>query len=61
MRYNGRMLAQAMVEYGALNSIASGFMQMYHRVEAFFTSGDSRYYFFLGLAAVIVLVLLRRR
>ena len=54
------MIAQTLVEYGALHSISAFFIQAYNRVELFITSTDPKYYLLL-LAAVLVLAVTRRR
>jgi hypothetical protein len=55
------MIAQTMVEYGALQSISAAFMNAFHRVEIFLGSGNSRYFLFLGIAFFVVLIWTRRR
>jgi hypothetical protein len=55
------MIAQTMVEYGALQSISAAFMSALHRVELFLGSGNSRYFLLLGLAFIVVLIWTRRR
>jgi hypothetical protein len=55
------MIAQTMVEYGALQSISASLMNAFHRVEVFFAAGSSRYFLFLGLAFIVVLIWTRRR
>jgi len=55
------MIAQTLVEYGALQTIAASFMKALHRTEIFLSSGNSRYLLFLGLALTVVLFLIRRR
>jgi len=54
------MIAQTMVEYGALHSLSAAFMQAFNRAERFLTTIDPKYYLLL-LAAVLVLILTRRR
>lgn len=55
------MVAQTIVEYGALQAIAASLMKALHRTEIFLSSGNSRYLLFLGLALIVVLLWTRRR
>jgi hypothetical protein len=55
------MIAQTMVEYGALQSISAAFMNAFHRVELFFDSGNSRYWLFFGILLLVLLIWTRRR
>jgi len=55
------MIAQTMVEYGAVNSIAAAFANFINRVESFAWSGDRKYIFFLALAVLVGLIATRRR
>jgi hypothetical protein len=55
------MIAQTVVEYGALQAIAASFMKAIHRAELFLSSGNSRYLLLLGLALIVVLFWSRRR
>lgn len=54
------MLAQAMVEYGALQSIAASFANAYNRVENYLGQGNLKYVL-LVLIVVIILLLVKRR
>ena len=55
------MIAQTLVEYGALHSISNAFMNAYYRLELFFESENSKYFLLIVLAIIIVLVATRRR
>ena len=55
------MVAQTLVEYGVLNSIAAGFSTAYSRVETFFGSGNSKYLIFAALVIILALLMKRRR
>ena len=50
------MIAQAMVEYGVIESISAAFMSAFHRVELFLSTGNARYFVFAALILVIVLL-----
>jgi len=55
------MIAQTLVEYGFIQSFSAGFMQVFHRVEYFFSTGNTRYFVFLGLALFVLLICIGRR
>jgi hypothetical protein len=55
------MIAQTLVEYGALHSLSAAFMNAYHRIEDFVTSINSNYWFLLGIFFIIMLIWTRRR
>ena len=55
------MIAQTLVEYGLLQSIAAAFAAAYNRVELFVTSESTWYFLPLGFLIVIVLIWTRRR
>ena len=55
------MIAQTMVEYGMLQSISAAIANAFHRMEFFLTAGNTRYFLFLGLALIVVLIWTRRR
>ena len=50
-----------MVEYGLIQSLSAAFMNAFGRVEYFFSTGNTRYLVFLGLALIVVLLFARRR
>ncbi len=54
------MVAQTLVEYGVLNSIATGFSTAYSRVDTFFRSGNSKYLIFAALVIILALLVKRR-
>jgi len=55
------MIAQALAEYGALQSIASAFAQTYNRVESVLGQGNLKYVLLIIFAAVILLLVKKRR
>ncbi len=55
------MIAQTLVEYGALSSESSVFAQALNRVESFLSSGNERYVLFLALGIVVLMLVTRRR
>jgi hypothetical protein len=55
------MIAQTMVEYGGLNSISAALSNALNRLETYLWSGNSKYFFFLALAVILVLAVTRRR
>jgi hypothetical protein len=55
------MLAQALVEYGALRSMASAFSNGFNRVESLVGQGDLKYILLIVLAIVILMLVKRRR
>ena len=55
------MIAQAMVEYGALHSISAAFANAVGRLENFIGAGNSKYLLLLVLAVIVVLIVPRRR
>ena len=55
------MIAQTLVEYGLIQSFSAALMNTIHRAEYFFSTGNTRYIVFLGLAIVVVLICTRRR
>ena len=50
------MIAQAMVEYGVIQSISAAFMKAFNRVEYFLSTGNARYFVFAALILIIVLL-----
>ncbi len=54
-------LAQTMVEYGALNSIAAGFAAAQQKLETYIGSGNTKYALIIVLAVVFLLLVKRRR
>lgn len=54
------MLAQAMMEYGGLQSIAASFASAYNRVENYLGQGNLKY-LLLVLVVIIILLLVKRR
>ena len=55
------MIAQTLVEYGALQSISAALLNAYHRVEFYIGSIDQKYLLLLLAAAIVVLIWSRRR
>jgi len=55
------MIAQTVIEYGFIQSFSAGFMSVFHRVEYFFSTGNTRYFVFLALALIVVLICMGRR
>ena len=55
------MIAQTMIEYGALNSIGATFSSLFNRLETYLWSGNSKYVLLVALAAIAVLIVTRRR
>jgi hypothetical protein len=55
------MLAQALAEYGALQSMASSFSNAYNRVESLVGQGNLKYVLLVILAVFILLLVKRRR
>jgi len=55
------MIAQTLVEYGALQSIAQAFRDAYYRIELYIRSDNSKYFLLLGLVFIVVLIWTRRR
>lgn len=55
------MIAQAVVEYGLIQSISASFMNAFHHVELFLSSGNARYFVLLGLAFLVGLIWASRR
>jgi hypothetical protein len=60
-RIGTSMIAQALVEYGALHSIAASFTSAYNRVESLVGQGNLKYGLFAILAMLLLLLLKRRR
>jgi len=55
------MLAQALAEYGALQSIASAFSNGFNRVESLVGQGRLKYILPIVLAVVILMLVKKRR
>ena len=55
------MLAQALVEYGALQSMASAFSNGYNRVESMVGQGNLKYILPIVLVVAILVLVKRRR
>jgi len=55
------MLAQALAEYGALQSIASAFSNGFNRVESLVGQGKLKYILLIVLAVVILMLVKKRR
>ena len=55
------ILAQTMVEYGALTSIAAGLAAAQQKIEAYIGSGNSKYALIIVLTLIILLLAKRRR
>jgi len=55
------MIAQTLVEYGALQSVSAALLNAYQRVEFYIRSVDQKYLLILLVAAIIVLIWSRRR
>mgnify|MGYP001236433856 CR=1 FL=1 len=55
------MIAQTLVEYGAIQSIAAAFTKAYYTLDNFFGRGNTKYLLVIGLAAIAFLFLTRRR
>ena len=55
------MLAQAMAEYGALQSIASSFSNAYNRVESMIGQCNLKYVLLAALVVIFLLLVKRRR
>jgi hypothetical protein len=55
------MIAQAMVEYGLIQSLSAALMSALHRAEYFFSTGNSRFFVLLGLVLVVGFLWTRRR
>lgn len=55
------MIAQTLVEYGAIQSVAAAFTRAYYTLDNFFGRGNTKYFLMLGLAVIVFLFLTRRR
>ncbi len=55
------ILAQTLVEYGVLNSIAAGFAAARQRVEVYIGTGNTKYMLAIVLGVIILLLARRRR
>jgi hypothetical protein len=55
------VIAQAMVEYGLLQSVAAGFVATRNKVETLIGAGNSKYLLCAALAIVIMLLVKRSR
>ena len=55
------MLAQALVEYGALQSIVSAFSNGFNRVESLVGQGKLKYILLIVLVVVILMLVKKRR
>jgi hypothetical protein len=55
------MLAQSLVEYGALQSIASAFSNGFNRIDSLIGQGKMKYILLIVLAVVILMLVRKRR
>ncbi len=55
------IMAQTLVEYGALNAIAASFVAARQKLEVYIGSGNSKYALIILLAVIILLLAPRRR
>ena len=55
------MIAQTLVEYGVLNSIAAGVAAARYRIETFIGSGNSKFLIIVVFVILLVLLVKRRR
>jgi len=55
------MLAQALAEYGALQSIASAISNGFNRVESLVGQGKLKYILLIVLAVIILMLVKKRR
>ncbi len=55
------MIAQTMIEYGAVQSVAAAFAQAYYAFDNFVGRGNTKYLLLGALAVVVFLLLTRRR
>lgn len=55
------MIAQTLVEYGAVQSVAAAFAQAYYAFDNFIGRGNTKYLLLGALALIVLLFLTRRR
>ncbi len=55
------MIAQTLVEYGFIQSISEGFMNLANRVGYLISTGNTKYFILAALALIALLLWSRRR
>lgn len=55
------MIAQTLVEYGFIQSVSEGFMNLVNRVGYLITTGNTKYFILAALVLIAVLLWSRRR
>ena len=54
------MIAQSLVEYAALHSIAASIENAYFRLENLLEQGNTKFFLFAALGILVILIVLRR-
>lgn len=55
------MIAQTVVEYGFIQSISEGFMNLSNRVGYLISTGNTKYFILAALVLIVLLLWSRRR